>query len=288
MLKILKIIGLVLLCILGIVLFAILSVLFVPIRYSGKGEYSQDKMEAAVKASWFLHLVRVSLTYGIEDPLKVRILWIDPLKKKEKKPKPEKPVKNKKKKKPEENWDEEELPEEPVTEAPKAETVTEPSAEAHSVEADTEPEITENTASFEAKEPEPKSKTKKSTQSDPKYGKIKMYIELLRSAEFKRALSLAMDSLIKVLKHILPRRWQVDADLGFSSPDTLGTVLGIVGMLYPVFHRHLNIYPNFEEEVLHVKGFFKGRITLIKLLIIGLKVLFDKDLKKVLKMFKEA
>ncbi|MCR5311286.1 MAG: hypothetical protein K6E32_07735 [Lachnospiraceae bacterium] len=311
LLKTLKIIGIILLCILGLILFLLLSVLLVPVRYKGKGEYSKDKTDVELSASWFLHIVRVSFTYGIEEPLRVRIIWFDPLKNKEKKQKPPKSAKagKRKKKKPEENWDLEELPEErseakeeakqpeehakseeklQPEEPVKAEDSVKPEEQAMTEEP-AKPEIPE--ATERADKPEihsSKPESKKSTQSSNKYDRIKRYIELFRSREFKNALSLSFDSIIKVLKHILPRHWQIDAELGFESPDTLGTVLGIAGMFYPLFHRHLNIYPDFDEEIIHVKGHFKGHITLIRLLIIGLKVLFDKDIKKVLKMFKEA
>ena len=307
LLTILKIIGLVLLCILGLILLLVLTVLLVPIRYYGKGEYSKDKIAGTARVTWLLHIVRFKFVYGAEQPLSFKILWFDLLNKKEKNnlKKEKKPKKEKKRKrKPEENWDDEVLPErveapeiqsEPIIEEAKVETA-EQDKEKVKVEtaepAEKEPE-SETVETSEPSEEEPsaghkKVKTEKSTQSNTKYDKIKRYIELIKSDEFKKALSLCFDSLVKILKHILPRRWQVDAELGFDSPDTLGTILGVVGMFYPIFHKHLNIYPDFEEEVLCVKGFFKGRITLLSLLIIGLKVLLNKNLRKVLKMFKEA
>ena len=54
---VLKVIGITLLIILGLVLFILLLVLFVPVRYSGKGSYQDGLFTAKLRASWLLHLI---------------------------------------------------------------------------------------------------------------------------------------------------------------------------------------------------------------------------------------
>lgn len=61
-LMILKIIGIILLCILGLLLFIFLSVLFVPARYRVSASY-YGKPKAVARATWFLHLLSVSMVF---------------------------------------------------------------------------------------------------------------------------------------------------------------------------------------------------------------------------------
>ncbi len=61
-LQILKIIGIILLVIIGAVLLLILIILLAPIHYKACGSYedTDNKYEISAKASWLLHIVRVS------------------------------------------------------------------------------------------------------------------------------------------------------------------------------------------------------------------------------------
>ena len=62
---ILKIIGIVLLSIIGFALFLVLLVLFVPVRYKGKGYYRNNEYDFKANASWLLHIV--SFSYGLKE-----------------------------------------------------------------------------------------------------------------------------------------------------------------------------------------------------------------------------
>mgnify|MGYP003319203795 CR=1 FL=1 len=64
-LLILKIIGIVLLSIIGFALFLVLLVLFVPVRYKGKGYYRNNEYDFKANASWLLHIV--SFSYGLKE-----------------------------------------------------------------------------------------------------------------------------------------------------------------------------------------------------------------------------
>ena len=290
LLLILNILGFTILGILGLILLITLVVLFVPVRYRGSGHFSDDpevtdKIGFKARITWLLHFLSITYTYGEEEPLSVKILGFNLMKKKDKKP--PKVKKEKKKRKSDEdipeNFDEE--PEEPETEKaeeikPAPQTVTiedEPVPVAPEPESEPEPDT----------EPEPEP-SKKTTHKDKKYGKMNKYVEIFKTDEFKSAFSLCKDGLISILKSILPRRWNVEASLGFDDPATLGTVLGINGIFYSILHRHLTIIPYWDREIIDISGELKGHITTGKLLFTAIRVYFNKNMRKILKMFKEA
>lgn len=76
---ILKIIGLLILCLLGIALLMLLCTLFVPVRYSGKGEKQGMDMWVVGKITWLLHILsaRVYYKYKQEPELVIRLFGIN-------------------------------------------------------------------------------------------------------------------------------------------------------------------------------------------------------------------
>lgn len=324
-LLVLKIIGIVLLSILGLLFLAFITVLFVPFRYYGEGGYSDQTGKGlffVAGGSWLLHIFRVRYEFGLKEPLSFKILWIDLLKKKEKKEKKRKKADDLQDFEDEDEGEDdvpqaisqasndlkpesapesektpqpEKTPEPEVHDAPSSEAKDESDPDPNIVIIEDEPTFGSkrpDTASdqkeAETEEPIQKEKRKKTTQDKGKYDKIKRYVDILKSERFQRAFSLAKDSIFKILKSLLPRKWKIEATLGFEDPSTLGTILGLNGMFYPVLHKHLVIHDIWDRQVIDVKGSFKGRITLGRLAFIAARVYFNKDVRKIIKLFKEA
>ncbi|MDE7031369.1 MAG: hypothetical protein K2P63_15600 [Lachnospiraceae bacterium] len=63
LLAVLKVIGITVLVILGIILFVLLLVLFVPVRYNGKGTYQDGLVTAKLRGTWLLHLISAKAVY---------------------------------------------------------------------------------------------------------------------------------------------------------------------------------------------------------------------------------
>lgn len=76
---ILKIIGLLILCLLGLALLMLLCALFVPVRYSGKGEKQGMDMWVMGKVTWLLHILsaKVYYKYKQEPELVIRLFGIN-------------------------------------------------------------------------------------------------------------------------------------------------------------------------------------------------------------------
>jgi len=92
-------------------------------------------------------------------------------------------------------------------------------------------------------------------------------------------ISLLSESLVKLLKHILPGRLRGDVTFGFEDPYYTGKVLQYAAMLYPVFH-FLQVHPLFDEKRLEGEMEFKGKIRLSYVLWIAAKVYFNRDFRR--------
>lgn len=96
--------------------------------------------------------------------------------------------------------------------------------------------------------------------------KVEHYLELWNRKETKITFGRAKSKLGKIIIAVLPRKWNITGEIGFDNPCTTGQLLGVIGALYPIIGSNVQIVPDFENEVLSLKGHVKGHIRLINLL----------------------
>lgn len=287
LLLILKILGIVLLVLLGILLALLLIVLFVPVRYQGSGyrkEGDPVPVHVQLKVTWLLHFVRVSFIYPEEAFLKVKILFFQILPAKEKKKK----ASNKK---------------EADGKRPKTDK-----KEAGSGVSDT---ASDQKISDEGNAAEEDGGDDRRTLSDfvrmlfsairnikytirKIYDKInhiihniRYYIKILQTESFKRAFALCREQLLRLMKIVLPRKVSGTFTIGMEDPAATGQILSIYGILYPLIGDSITVIPDFEKPVMEGSFRFKGKITAFTLIRIAAKIYFDKDLKRVICLFKK-
>lgn len=312
-LKVLGIIGIVLLSIIGLILLAIFLVLFVPVRYKAEGSFKDNKPSFSGRASWLLHLLSVRFTLGDKEPLIIRVFGFKLKKKEEKVPEfeddadeiseiaeyPQATDEIQVQESKEEPVQEENKPEESVaaestvTEPVISETViSEPISSGPSKNIDTKEETQTKPKIAEAHKKPRKTSEKEGSKKDFEnrsfYDKIKKYIEIIESKRFKRAFEYSKDKIFKLIKHILPRRFNIYGEVGFDDPSVTGQILVITSMLIPIVGDKINIRGNFEEPVIDIEGKLKGRITIFKVLWTLAVLYFNKNIRKIIKMFREV
>ena len=273
LLTILKVTGIVLLCIIGLVLFVLLIVLFVPIRYKADGFYKDSDYNVKAKASWLLHVVTVSFDLKASKEPVIKVFGIK--------------LKGKKKKDEEEGETAEETTED-VTKEAKEETKEEAVDEIK--EKSTDEQFSEETAKDEedkrSEKKDKRSKDKKEFKSESVYDKIKGYVDIIKSDEFKESFALVKKQLCRLLKAIYPGKWEINASLGFEDPSLTGYVCAVSGAMYMWFRKHIHIVGDFDEEKIDAKAYFKGRIYIVVLVYVFLRVWFNKKIRHTIELFR--
>lgn len=111
--------------------------------------------------------------------------------------------------------------------------------------------------------------------------------EFLETKEAKTELQNIKLQVIKLLCHLKPTRLKANIRLGLESPDKTGTILGGLCVLYGFYGNNINLVADFKEQVIDIDYCLKGRIRLIKLVIVALKIYGQKNIvnfvKKMLK-----
>lgn len=110
-----------------------------------------------------------------------------------------------------------------------------------------------------------------------KMGAVK---EFITSEDFEEFLPFAWDVLVKILKHIWPRKLKGAIKLGTGEPDSTGLVLGAIGAAEGMTGTFIEIEPDFDNQVFEGYAFAKGRIYLFYLVYLGIKFILDDRWKR--------
>jgi len=102
----------------------------------------------------------------------------------------------------------------------------------------------------------------------------------LESDSSRRAFSLIFEETVRLFKHVLPKKLRLYLKYGTGDAYSLANALIGLSVIYGLYGDHVEIEPDWDEEVLLVRGNARGRIILFTLMMICIKVLFSKDIKK--------
>ena len=115
-------------------------------------------------------------------------------------------------------------------------------------------------------------------------GKIKA---ALNDEHNRNSVSVIWKELKYLLKHSRFRK--IDTELNFAlwEPSATGQALGILAMFPAIYQYDIGIYPDFEADKTYVKGTFlvKGHIRLVHVLISGIRLLKERDIRNFIKKF---
>lgn len=309
--SVLKIIGIILLVLLGVLLAAVLLILFAPLRYEAEltGRYEQEEEDApqilqytvSARVSWLLRLVSVRFRADeTSHELKIRICGVL-LSGRKKKKKRKQEGKTKKQEAPVLQRTEAKTEETPVSREP---------ASAPGKEVPVLPEKSESGADSEPDGGRFRRLVRTVKGFFQKLVRtVRSFLERFRSlfrnirGRLKRLMKAAgeirsflgdernqeairflLQEGKKMLKTVLPRKCSGTVSFSLEDPAATGKVLIALGFAYPVLQDRIRIVPLFENRTCAEGNLsLKGRIRAFSLLIIILRVWFDKRVKAFLK-----
>lgn len=305
LLLILKITGIVIACILGLVILIVAAVLFVPVRYKADADY-HGKFKAHAKLSW-LGILRVLVSYDEELAIKAKALFITIYSNNQKKEKTSKHRTSKKKKT---KHSEENIFSVNDDEAKRL-TENEEKPQIKMAEAVNETKEDVQDVKETVSEDELGDTQKKSFFDKVKdkcfviYTKIKEIIKLIKDTvkkvsgaadRFKEKVSKAkefvtdednkalfhflLEQLKALIKVIRPKKYRINARLGFEDPATMGKVLAYISIFYGMSGVDLSLEPVFGENIKEGSIFLKGNIRIFSVLVIALRVYRNEQFKK--------
>ncbi len=298
-LNILKIIGIVLVVLLCILLVLILLVLFYPVKYRifGTEVYDKEnKSDIHIRLSWIFHLIGVNVDIDPELTAGLRILFVKKNLMKGSDTSNDRSDNNGDSGSYDsdscnnDSLDAEDIKNISETDikntdniAVAEEKINANATKAYSSNIETENNSSDNDDPFDSNDT---SEEESDTEREIKKEKIKRLTakikKILKDDSCKEALNKIKTELINLLKAIMPYKLYLKAEFSAGSPDKTGMVLGILAMFPIGYKNKWKIRPDFEREEIYIDSEFdiKGHIFLYKILVIAIRVLVDKNCRK--------
>lgn len=134
----------------------------------------------------------------------------------------------------------------------------------------------------EQKESQTESETPKSSGIRDAFGKLKNGALILKSVHESGMVEVLIPKLQIFLIRIRPRRLQGRLEFGMEDPAVTGQILGALSVIPFLFLTDLEIIPDFETEESYLRGNFymKGRVFGIHLLIFGIQIWKNPQIRK--------
>lgn len=294
-LTILKIIGIILLAIICLILFVAALILFVPIRYRAvvKKEHPDDGIFAKGAVTYLLHIISGGFVYNGEVDRYVKLfgfrIW----------PRKDKPYSGHE---PADTTPEDTSAED--TEEHIDETV--PAEEDYSIDWNREDEEDTVFSGDNDAVDDPFADEKDifdlideiadrvaekydslSQKCEDIKKKARYWDRMYQDCRNRAAIGLIWQQVVKLLKKIAPKKVKGFVHFGFEDPATTGKVLVYLSMIYPALPRRLVIEPSFSDTDVYGDLDIKGNLMLINVLVSFLKVFFNKDCKRLWRLYKK-
>ena len=281
-LNILKIIGIILASILSILLLIILVVLFCPIRYHVFGTecYNNEGNHSniIVKVSWLLHLIGLDVSINSNISIYLRVLFFKKKLDGKKNADIEKSATN------DSGTDASENSEIVNNEYTDEENVYSKNINnINNTDNSDDSNDSDNTECIDNNEDVSKKQTKSPKEKLLKLEEIIQKVkDIINNPIYKEAIIKIKNELINLLKAIIPYKLFFKARFSTGSPDTTGIALGILAMFPIGYQNRWKIEPDFESDNAFIDSSFdiKGKIYFYKVLAIAIRLLIDKNCRK--------
>lgn len=301
-LLILKITGIVIASILGLALLIVAAVLFVPVRYKISADY-HEKAKAKVNVSW-LGILKFVVLYNEKLAMRAKVLFVTIYSNdKEASSKDKKHKKQKKhKKKNKTNSTEENVFSISEDDARKLTKEEKPEIDECAGQTGSETHESDGASGDSS---ERKLFKKIRTFASSVYSKVKDILKLISDTikkvkgasdrlkeKFEKARTFVTDEDNKKLLHFIigqikalikvirPKKYKIEAKIGFEDPAVMGKVLAYVSIFYGISGVDLSLEPVFGENVKEGCVSLKGSIRIFSLLVIALRLYRNEQLKK--------
>ena len=112
------------------------------------------------------------------------------------------------------------------------------------------------------------------------------YTHLLGTKGAEKSIDFLKEEVLKILKSLRPRKGKVYIDFASTDPEKTAKIYELYGCLLGILPKKSKVYIDFDDDRLYFDITIKGNIYLGYVVIHGLKILFNKRLKKFIKLLK--
>lgn len=112
-------------------------------------------------------------------------------------------------------------------------------------------------------------------------------LTFLKDEGTKNTFQKGKNALLELIRYVGPKNLKGYIRFGTGDPCQTGQILGVISIAYAYFIPKFKVYPDFEEKIFQADLKTHGRMRLIRFVRVGLKLFFDKEVKKCFADFKQ-
>ena len=102
--------------------------------------------------------------------------------------------------------------------------------------------------------------------------------ETVEDEENQKAVRLLLSRVKYLLHHLRFRKFEGQLAFGFEDPVTVGRMLAVLSLFYPLYGECFTITPVFDHTLFEGEIALKGHVRLIHILIVGIQLMMNKKI----------
>lgn len=103
--------------------------------------------------------------------------------------------------------------------------------------------------------------------------------ETVEDEENQKAVRLLISRVKYLLHHLRFRKFEGQLAFGFEDPATVGRMLAVLSLFYPLYGERFTITPVFDHTLFEGEITLKGHVRLIHILIAGIQLMMNKKIR---------
>ncbi|MDO4961122.1 MAG: hypothetical protein Q4E57_04620 [Eubacteriales bacterium] len=120
--------------------------------------------------------------------------------------------------------------------------------------------------------------------TDKKAKAEKLYA-LYKDERYQDAVMMVKKRVVRLLKEIAPTKGRGRVRYGGGDPFATGQAMQAAAMLYPFYHKHIEVIPDFDQNIIDAELDVRGRIRIFVVAEAAIRIFFSKKLRR---MYKKA
>ena len=120
------------------------------------------------------------------------------------------------------------------------------------------------------------------------YRRMEDILKVLQTEYGTRAREIVLKRILNMIEAALPYEWGMTGVVGLGDPARSAKVFAVQGFLYPVTAGHVAVGTDYELYRYDLRGAAQGAIQLFPFLYGGIRILFCKDVRRVLRRIRRG
>ena len=120
------------------------------------------------------------------------------------------------------------------------------------------------------------------------YRRMEDILQVLQTEYGTRAKEIVLKRILRMIEAVLPYEWGMTGVVGLGDPARSAKVFAVQGFLYPVTAGHVAVGTDYELYRYDLRGAARGAVQLFPFLYGGIRILFCKDVRRVLRRIRRG